>query len=285
VAEGAGFNLVRGKDQDSAFDRGIRLPRPSLNRIKGTYKLKLLKGTKTEQNRANATHEFRAEPTKYSIKKHRRDASDTIRKMKNATPEVSIKRIQPKITGWANYYKAVHSSEAFSKLDHLLYRSLLQWACRRHPLKGKKWVVDKYFGFKDGRKWVFMAKKGNECVKAIKGHSKHKVATGSYAIIGFDRQFYDGDAKYWVAGLSEGYGDITPSKAKMLKKQNCICPECEDKFTDDDLMEARRKMYGSRGGANESCYIAVAMIRYTLPRQLAAKRRFIGGGKDRRAFY
>jgi RNA-directed DNA polymerase len=48
------------------------------SRIKGTYKLKLLNGSKTEQNRAKATHEFRAEPTKDAIKKHWRAISDTI---------------------------------------------------------------------------------------------------------------------------------------------------------------------------------------------------------------
>jgi len=89
------------------------------NKISGTYKGKLLKGTKTEQKRANASHVLRVEPTKDKIKKHWREISDTIWKLKDASPDVLINAIQPKITGWANYYKTAHSSEAFSKLDHL----------------------------------------------------------------------------------------------------------------------------------------------------------------------
>jgi RNA-directed DNA polymerase len=261
------------------------------SRIKGTYRLKLLNGSKKEQNRAKATHEFRAEPTKDAIKKHWRAISDTIWRMKSATPEQLIEKIQPMITGWANYYKATHSNEAFSKLDYLLYLRLSQWAYRRHPSKGKKWVVDKYFGRVDGRNWVFVAKKDGKIVKAIRAYAKHKVATGSYARVGFDRSFYDGDTKYWAARLSKGYGNITPSKAKMLKKQGGICPECKGKFTDDDLMEAHHKVYKSRGGDNKYSNL-VLLHRHCHDKLHAAEiaRRkkegqFIGGGKDQRAFY
>ncbi|MEN8218652.1 MAG: group II intron reverse transcriptase/maturase, partial [Pseudomonadota bacterium] len=207
------------------------------NQIKGTYKLKLMNGTKSEQRRAKATHVLRVEPTKDKIKAHWREISDTIWKMKSATAESLIGTIQPKITGWANYYKTVHSSEAFGKLDMLLWERLYQWARRRHPQKGKKWIVEKYFGHSNGRNWVFMARKEGSIVKAIRAYSKHKERTGSYAKVGFDRSFYDGDTAYWADRLSKGYGNITPSKAKMLKRQGGICPECKSRLTNEDLLE------------------------------------------------
>ncbi|OAD22611.1 RNA-directed DNA polymerase (Reverse transcriptase) [Candidatus Thiomargarita nelsonii] len=215
------------------------------NRIKGTYKLKLLNGTKTEQNRATASHVLRVEPTKDKIKAHWRDISDTISRLKAATPERLIEAVQRKITGWANYYRYGHSSEAFSRLDNLLWRRLEKWAYRRHPKKNKHWVMDKYFGFKDGRNWVFTDFKTG---KSIKAYAKHKVKTGSYARVGYDRSYYDGDTKYWAERLSNGYGNITPSKAKMLKKQDGICPHCGGRFTNDDLHEAHHKTYKSKGG-------------------------------------
>ncbi|MEN8216868.1 MAG: group II intron reverse transcriptase/maturase, partial [Pseudomonadota bacterium] len=207
------------------------------NQIKGTYKLKLMNGTKTEQNRAKATHVLRVEPTKDKIKAHWREVSDTIWKLKSTTAEALIGIIQPKITGWANYYKTVHSSEAFGKLDTLLWKRLYQWARRRHPQKGKKWIVEKYFGHSNGRNWVFMTRKDKAVVKAIRTYSKHKERTGSYAKVGYDRSFYDGDTAYWADRLSKGYGNITPSKAKMLKKQDGICPECKSRLTNEDLLE------------------------------------------------
>jgi len=229
------------------------------NRIKGTYKLKLLNGTKTEQKRANASQVLRVEPTKDKIKKHWRDISDTIWKLKDASPDVLISAIQPKITGWANYYRTVHSSEAFSKLDYLLYQRLTQWAKRKHSKKGIKWINEKYFGVKfdkktkkyvydviDGRKWVFRG-----INKHFRAYAKHKEPVGSYARVGFDRSYYDGDTAYWAKRLSKGYGDITPSKAKLLRKPKGICPHCQSRFTNDDLLHVRHKTYKSRGGTDK----------------------------------
>jgi RNA-directed DNA polymerase len=229
------------------------------NKISGTYKCKLLNGTKTEQRRANASHVLRVEPTKDKIKRHWRAVSDTIWKLKDASPDVLIGNIQPIITGWANYYRTVHSSKAFGKLDFLLYKRLTQWARRKHSKKGIRWINELYFGVKrigktkeykhdviDGRKWVF---RGRD--RHIKAYAKHKESTGSYARVGFDRSYYDGDTAYWAKRLSKGYGDITPSKAKMLRKQKGICPECGDIFTNDDLLHVHHKTYRSRGGTDK----------------------------------
>ncbi|MEN8216155.1 MAG: group II intron reverse transcriptase/maturase [Pseudomonadota bacterium] len=261
------------------------------NRIKGTYKLKLLNGTKAERNRANATHVIRIEPIKDKIKAHWRKVSDKIWSMKTAPAATVIKEIQPVITGWANVYKEFHSSEAFGKLDMLLYKRLLQWACRRHPNKGKKWVVDKYFGYVNGRNWVFMEKKGDKVIAAIKAYSKHKEPTGSYARVGFDRSYYDGDTPYWAGRLSKGYGDITPSKAKMLKRQGGKCPHCGGAFTAEDLLEAHHKTFKSRGG--EDKYKNLVLLHRHCHDKLHAEEmkrhkkegQFLGGGKDQRAFY
>jgi len=221
------------------------------NRIKGTYKLKLLNGTKTEQNRAKASHVLRVEPTKEKIKRHYREISDTIWKMKSVTPTELIKVLQPKITGWANYYKTVHSSEAFSKLDHLLWKRIYQWAQRRHPNKGKRWVAEKYFATVDGRKWTFVEKKDGKVVKALEGYSKHKESTGSYAKVGYDRSYYDGDTAYWAERLSKGYGNITPSKAKMLKRQEGICPVCNSRLTTEDLTHVHHIRHRAKGGSDK----------------------------------
>jgi len=212
------------------------------NRIKGTYKAKLLNGTPTEQRRAVATHILRVEPTKAKVNAHYQEVSDIIGKMKAKTPKELIGILQPKISGFANYYKAVHSSKAFGRLDTLIWRKLYQWALRRHPQKNKHWVADKYFCTVNGRKWTFAEIKGKgkdrETVKSLKGYSKHKERTGSYARVGYDRSYYDGDTAYWAGRLSKGYGNITPSKAKLLKRQDGKCPVCKCALTNEDLPEA-----------------------------------------------
>ena len=229
------------------------------NKMSLSYKRKLLKGTKTEQKRAKASHILRVEPTKDKLKKHWRDISDTIWKLKSASADEVIRTVQPKITGWANYYKTAHSSEAFSKLDTFLYQRLAQWARRKHPKRGIRWVNEKYFGVKrkgktknythdtvGGRKWLFRGEQ-----RHIKAYTKHKERIGSHARVGFDRSYYDGDTAYWAERLSKGYGDISPSKANLLRKQKGICPHCQSALTSDDLLHVHHKTYKSRGGTDK----------------------------------
>ncbi|OAD20874.1 RNA-directed DNA polymerase (Reverse transcriptase) [Candidatus Thiomargarita nelsonii] len=258
------------------------------NKINGLYKIQLLHGTKTEPNRANASHVLRVEPTKDKIQKHWREISETISKHRSVTPLVLINLLQPKITGWANYYKTVHSSEAFGKLDMLLWKSLYRWAKRRHPQKGRRWVVDKYFGYHNGRNWMFTDKKANV---HLKPYGKPKERVGSYVKVGYDRSYYDGDVAYWAERLSKGYSDIKPSIAKMLKKQKGKCPECNDAFTNGDLMEAHHKTFKSRGGKDKYKNLVVLHkhCHDKLHREQVKTRRkqgqFIGGGNDTREWY
>ncbi len=69
-----------------------------------------------------------------------------------------IKRLNPIIRGWANYYRTQVAAEAFGKLDHYLWRLTLKWATRSHENKPISWVTAHYFGkFKKPRqdRWVF----------------------------------------------------------------------------------------------------------------------------------
>jgi RNA-directed DNA polymerase len=70
-------------------------------------------------------------------------------------PEAVIKHLNPILKGWANYYKHVVSARVFASLDHDIWAAVFNWCRRRHPRKGKRWVVDKYFKTLGGQKWYF----------------------------------------------------------------------------------------------------------------------------------
>ena len=78
--------------------------------------------------------------------------------MKANTQEVIIKRLNPLLRGFANYYKGVISKETFQYINYRVWQYLWRWATRRHPNKGKRWVKDKYFHRLKGRHWTFMCK-------------------------------------------------------------------------------------------------------------------------------
>ena len=98
-------------------------------------------------------------PSPTSYKKITRTLRETIYNSRAMEQDTLIARLNPKIRGWANYYKHVCSKKIFNKLDSDLWRMLWNWSKRRHPKKGKRWVVDKYFKTVNGNRWTFQGSK------------------------------------------------------------------------------------------------------------------------------
>ncbi|WP_244624893.1 group II intron maturase-specific domain-containing protein [Methanococcoides vulcani] len=94
-------------------------------------------------------------PSKKNIQKVTEKISNTIKDGKTWTQEVLIDTLNPIITGWSNYHQGVVSKETFHLIDYKLWNILWKWAKRRHPMRSRTWIVDKYWHPKGTRKWVF----------------------------------------------------------------------------------------------------------------------------------
>ena len=79
------------------------------------------------------------------------------------SPEVIIHRLNPILTGWANFYKHASSKRIFGYVDNQIWNAIWRWCLRRHPNKGKGWVKRKYFTSFKGRQWSFFARASDSC--------------------------------------------------------------------------------------------------------------------------
>ena len=107
-------------------------------------------------------------PSKKSQKKFAEATHEVIYHMRAAKQTDVIGKLNPKIMGWANYFRYVSSKVVFSKLDHIIFLQLKRWATRRHHNKSLKWIADKYWHHDGKRGWIFGVKgkdkKGQETV-------------------------------------------------------------------------------------------------------------------------
>jgi RNA-directed DNA polymerase len=94
-------------------------------------------------------------PAKKNVQMFLRKIRRIIKESKTMKQEELVKRLNPVIRGWANYHQNQVAKETFSKVDHVIWKQLWQWACRRHPNKGLRWIKDRYFIRQDSRNWVF----------------------------------------------------------------------------------------------------------------------------------
>ena len=102
-------------------------------------------------------------PTKASIKSFLADIKVTIRANSGASTENLIYQLNPKITGWTNYYRHSVASKVFSYIDYRIYKMLDRWTRGRHTNKGYSWIYQKYFQRNNSlRSWHFHAKIKND---------------------------------------------------------------------------------------------------------------------------
>lgn len=97
-------------------------------------------------------------PSKANVKRFLGNIRGLIKANVALETDKLIHLLNPKIRGWANYYRHGVSSRTFVKVDHEIYLALVRWMRRRHARKGQSWMNSKYFRQKGLRRWIFHAK-------------------------------------------------------------------------------------------------------------------------------
>lgn len=97
-------------------------------------------------------------PSKAAVRRIRERLHAELRSLRGSNAQAVIRKLNPIIRGWANYYRTQVSSETFNTLDAYLWRRTWKWANFSHPNKPKPWVFARYYGkFNKSRqdRWVF----------------------------------------------------------------------------------------------------------------------------------
>lgn len=96
-------------------------------------------------------------PAKSNIKTFLEKVRSIIKKYGTATHADLINVLNPVIRGWANYHRHVVAKSTFQKVDSAIWQAIWNWAVRRHPNKGERWIKRRYFQSIGHRHWCFVA--------------------------------------------------------------------------------------------------------------------------------
>jgi RNA-directed DNA polymerase len=105
-------------------------------------------------------------PAKSKVQTLRQKISLTLKSALGLSQEALLRKLNPLLRGWANYYRNGAAKRTFSKLDYHVYRRIGRWITRRHPNKSKAWKRRKYFSA-DGESGAFSVR-----VPTQKGESR-----------------------------------------------------------------------------------------------------------------
>ena len=114
-----------------------------------------------------------------------------------------IRKLNPVLRGWAMYYRYSDAYKAFERVDYELWRLLWRWSKRRHPKKGKKWILNKYFGEIGKTKWSFRDKKTGYTLIQIGNIKRSK-----YTFVVGTLSPYDPNPKVKKVWERKGYEEI-----------------------------------------------------------------------------
>jgi RNA-directed DNA polymerase len=172
-------------------------------------------------------------PAKANLSAHLAELGRVIRRSQALPQNALIRQLNPKIRGWANYYRTCVSKAAYGRLDHLVWVKLRRWAYRRHPKKTIAWTHKRYWHRLDSRQ-VFATPATDPVPVHLRTHSE--VAIARHVKVSGSRSPYDGDWVYW--STRRGWHPKAKSRlAKLLKEQRGRCRYCGLFFQHDDRIE------------------------------------------------
>ncbi len=142
-------------------------------------------------------------PQDEKIKKFLNRLKEIIWSNKQVEQRKLIRKLNPVLRGWAMYYRYSDANKAFEIVDYELWKLLWRWAKRRHPHRGKEWILNKYFGKVGGANWTFRDEKtGYSLIQVI------NIRRLKYTFVVGTLSPYDPNPKVKKIWERKGYEDI-----------------------------------------------------------------------------
>ena len=163
-------------------------------------------------------------PSKPAQKRHLATMGEEIRRHRATSQDSLIPILNSKIRGWSNYYAGVVSKRVFAKMDAGVHRQLMRWAKRRHPNKGAKWVVRRYWHPRRNRRWSFEGGRNVLVDHADTAIRRHIKVQGT-------RSPYGGDVAYWGNRIGR-HLELSRTQLRLFRDQQGRCTACGWYFLD-----------------------------------------------------
>lgn len=184
-------------------------------------------------------------PSKEKRNAHQDKLHDLVLKEgKGMSQDVLIKKLNPIIRGWANYFGRSDGNMMglLGQMDYLLYLKLRKWAKRVYKTTGKGKVVFRRVGT---NKWTFATK----TVVLLK-HIDYSQPLSGYAKVKGGASPYDHEQIYWAKRLTTN-NTYSTRVTLLLKKQKGNCNWCKHQFNYDDILEVDHIIPRAKGGMDE----------------------------------
>ena len=188
-------------------------------------------------------------PSRTSVQKFRDNVKQIWLSLRGQSVAVVLIRLNPLLRGWANYFRVGVASRLFEALDDWMLVRQVRYAKHTHPAKSWRWIKQRYFGrlnLDREDRWVFGDKKTGAYLHKLKWYSirRHVLVQGAASP--------DNPAlrAYWAKRRAAKANDLPPSKQKIARRQNFVCPVCGETLLNEEELHVHHVQPKNEGGAD-----------------------------------
>ena len=175
-------------------------------------------------------------PQRENVVKVLNGCKEVFNKNKASKQDSLVLHLNPKLQGWANYYRYVVSSAIFGKIDKINWNRTLNWAKRKHPVKSATWIISKYYTrrrktriliFKDNLKNNGLVRMSDIFSKKrfVIVKNKMRVYSAENAVYWRNREYHNTFNRMFVSKLRN-----------LFSSQHGTCPFCESQIIEKQVI-------------------------------------------------
>ena len=193
-------------------------------------------------------------PSKTNVKVFLGKIQETIRKHRSSKTSTLIRKLTPQIRGWCMYHRMDCSKQTFAYVDHRIWEMLWKWVLRRHPMKSKSWLKQRYFKRIKGIDWTLFAYDENKNLLTLMRASQVRIQR--HIIIRGAANPYDAnDELYFESRADQLMRNNLAGRNLLLylyNRQKGFCPRCHQKLTKQTGSHIHHKIPKYLGGKSNA---------------------------------
>jgi RNA-directed DNA polymerase len=160
-----------------------------------------------------------------------------------------IKKLNPIIRGWVNYFRIGVAKKIFQKLDNWMFLRERRYASHTHPHKSWHWKKERYWGrFNLARKaiWMFGDKHTGKYLLRFAWFDirRHILVRGTHST--------DDPClrSYWQERNKTQVKDLPSIEQRIARKQSFICEECRETLFNGEELHVHHVKHKEDGGGD-----------------------------------
>jgi RNA-directed DNA polymerase len=193
-------------------------------------------------------------PSKQSVRTFLAKVRALVKANATAPQAALIGRLNPLIRGWANYHRCMVASATFAKAQEQIWRKLWQWAKRRRPNKGRRWIARRYWTLGSSPQWMFATQERKrdgtrkwirlENLAAISIRRHTKIRAGANPFDPKWEAYFEERDQRLMRGLLGG------RLMTLWRRQSGKCPMCRQLVSVDTGWHVHHVVWRVHGGSD-----------------------------------